>query len=132
MQSSFSNARLRNAFTLIELLVVIAIIAILAAILFPVFAQARAAARQASCLSNIKQVALASMMYAQDYDEGLIGYYAAQDRKALFEIAIVLALAIGAIAGAIFIATSLPLLTIVIGAAVLFVVGFIVIALLVG
>ena len=71
MQSSFSNARLRNAFTLIELLVVIAIIAILAAILFPVFAQARAAARQASCLSNVKQVALASMMYAQDYDERL-------------------------------------------------------------
>jgi hypothetical protein len=56
----------------------------------------------------------------------------AQDRKALFEIAIVLSLAIGAIAGAIFIATSLPLLTIVIGAAVLFVVGFVVIALLVG
>ncbi|MCX6391643.1 MAG: hypothetical protein NTX95_04000 [Actinobacteria bacterium] len=56
----------------------------------------------------------------------------AQDRKALFEIAIVLALAIGAIAGAIFIATSLPLLTILIGAAVLFVVGFVVIALLVG
>ena len=71
MQSSFSNARSRNAFTLIELLVVIAVIAILAAILFPVFAQARAAARQASCLSNVKQVALASMMYAQDYDETL-------------------------------------------------------------
>src|SRR5258708_6582096 len=59
----------RNAFTLIELLVVIAIIAILAAILFPVFAQARAKARQTTCLSNLKQIGLGSMMYAQDYDE---------------------------------------------------------------
>jgi prepilin-type N-terminal cleavage/methylation domain-containing protein/prepilin-type processing-associated H-X9-DG protein len=64
-----SQRRMRNAFTLIELLVVIAIIAILAAILFPVFAQARAKARQASCLSNTKQVGLAWNMYAQDYDE---------------------------------------------------------------
>lgn len=61
--------RTHNAFTLIELLVVIAIIAILAAILFPVFAQARAKARQTSCLSNIKQVGLAMLMYTQDYDE---------------------------------------------------------------
>jgi prepilin-type N-terminal cleavage/methylation domain-containing protein/prepilin-type processing-associated H-X9-DG protein len=61
----------RRAFTLIEILVVIAIIAILAAILFPVFAQARAKARQASCLSNVKQTGLAAMMYAQDYDETL-------------------------------------------------------------
>jgi|LSQX01.1.fsa_nt_gb prepilin-type N-terminal cleavage/methylation domain-containing protein/prepilin-type processing-associated H-X9-DG protein len=59
----------RNGFTLIELLVVIAIIAILAAILFPVFARARAKARQTSCLSNVKQISLALMMYAQDYDE---------------------------------------------------------------
>lgn len=61
--------RLRRGFTLIELLVVIAIIAILAAILFPVFAQARDKARQAACLSNAKQLALGVYMYAQDYDE---------------------------------------------------------------
>jgi prepilin-type N-terminal cleavage/methylation domain-containing protein/prepilin-type processing-associated H-X9-DG protein len=60
-----------SGFTLIELLVVIAIIAILAAILFPVFAQAREKARQVSCLSNMKQVGLALQMYAQDYDETL-------------------------------------------------------------
>ena len=59
----------RPGFTLIELLVVIAIIAILAAILFPVFAQARAKARQAACLSNAKQIGLGCRMYAQDYDE---------------------------------------------------------------
>jgi prepilin-type N-terminal cleavage/methylation domain-containing protein len=61
----------KSAFTLIELLVVIAIIAILAAILFPVFAQAREKAREASCTSNMKQIALALRMYAQDYDERL-------------------------------------------------------------
>jgi len=60
---------LRRGFTLIELLVVIAIIAILAAILFPVFAKAREKARQTSCASNLKQIATASMMYSQDYDE---------------------------------------------------------------
>lgn len=61
----------RTAFTLIELLVVIAIIAVLAAILFPVFAQARAKARQATCLSNLAQLGHAGMMYVQDYDERL-------------------------------------------------------------
>jgi prepilin-type N-terminal cleavage/methylation domain-containing protein/prepilin-type processing-associated H-X9-DG protein len=60
---------MKKGFTLIELLVVIAIIAILAAILFPVFAKAREKARQTSCLSNIKQLGLAFLMYAQDYDE---------------------------------------------------------------
>jgi prepilin-type N-terminal cleavage/methylation domain-containing protein/prepilin-type processing-associated H-X9-DG protein len=61
----------RRAFTLIELLVVIAIIAILAAILFPVFARARENARRASCQSNLKQIALGMFMYKQDYDEKL-------------------------------------------------------------
>ena len=61
----------RRGFTLIELLVVIAIIAILAAILFPVFARAREKSRQAACLSNVKQINLAIQMYAQDWDESI-------------------------------------------------------------
>ena len=65
----------RRGFTLIELLVVIAIIAILAAILFPVFAQAREKARAAACMSNTKQIATASVMYVQDYDENLVPTY---------------------------------------------------------
>lgn len=64
-----SERREKRGFTLIELLVVIAIIAILAAILFPVFAKAREKARTASCQSNLKQIALSLTMYAQDYDE---------------------------------------------------------------
>jgi len=62
----------KNGFTLIELLVVIAIIAILAAILFPVFAQAREKARTISCLSNAKQMGTAIMMYAQDFEEAIV------------------------------------------------------------
>ncbi len=65
------SPRRQSAFTLIELLVVIAIIAILAAILFPVFAQAREKARAISCISNIKQITLAHQQYIQDYDETL-------------------------------------------------------------
>ena len=64
---------MKRGFTLIELLVVIAIIAILAAILFPVFAKAREKARQTSCLSNVKQMSLGAMMYVQDYDETFPG-----------------------------------------------------------
>ncbi|MBC8142036.1 MAG: DUF1559 domain-containing protein [Armatimonadetes bacterium] len=73
---SASSAK-RSAFTLIELLVVIAIIAILAAILFPVFAQAREKARQTTCLSNEKQMGTAMIMYVQDFDESfpMLQYY---------------------------------------------------------
>src|SRR5437764_14997077 len=69
MLTSRSAPSARRGFTLIELLVVIALIAILAAILFPVFAQAREAARKAGCLSNLNQLAKSTMMYGQDYDE---------------------------------------------------------------
>jgi prepilin-type N-terminal cleavage/methylation domain-containing protein/prepilin-type processing-associated H-X9-DG protein len=78
----------RNGFTLIELLVVIAIIAILASILFPVFARARENARRSACLSNLKQIGLGLMQYTQDYDEkypiqpnGQVPYYATHDNS---------------------------------------------------
>jgi prepilin-type N-terminal cleavage/methylation domain-containing protein/prepilin-type processing-associated H-X9-DG protein len=77
--------RARSGFTLIELLVVIAIIAILAAILFPVFAQAREKARASTCLSNQKQVSLALSMYGQDYDE-TFPFTIAQDPNTKAEI----------------------------------------------
>ncbi len=67
------NGMRKSGFTLIELLVVIAIIAILAAILFPVFARAREKARQTTCTSNLKQLALGMLMYVQDYDEKFPG-----------------------------------------------------------
>lgn len=70
------NYRRTSAFTLIELLVVIAIIAILAAILFPVFAQARESARQTVCTSNVRQIGLGVKMYVQDYDEQYPIFYA--------------------------------------------------------
>ena len=70
----------RRGFTLIELLVVIAIIAILAAILFPVFARAREKARQTSCMSNIRQLSAGAMMYSQDYDELVIPSWLASNK----------------------------------------------------
>ncbi|HLI47193.1 MAG TPA: prepilin-type N-terminal cleavage/methylation domain-containing protein [Chthonomonas sp.] len=69
----------KNAFTLIELLVVIAIIAILAAILFPVFAQAREQARKITCVSNARQIGLGIAMYIQDYDEKYCPYFSGYD-----------------------------------------------------
>src|SRR5699024_3226078 len=69
IKPSMNASRSHKAFTLIELLVVIAIIAILAAILFPVFARARENARRASCMSNLKQIALGYKQYTQDFDE---------------------------------------------------------------
>ena len=70
----------KRGFTLIELLVVIAIIAILAAILFPVFAQAREKARSAACSSNVKQIITANIMYSQDWDEGINLYFLGWDK----------------------------------------------------
>jgi len=75
-----------RGFTLIELLVVIAIIAILAAILFPVFAKAREKARQSSCLSNVRQLATAELSYAQDYDEMLVPYSLVVSGKYWYEL----------------------------------------------
>jgi prepilin-type N-terminal cleavage/methylation domain-containing protein/prepilin-type processing-associated H-X9-DG protein len=72
MKSRTAHVSSRRAFTLIELLVVIAIIAILAAILFPVFARARENARKTSCMSNMKNMALGAMQYSQDYDENMM------------------------------------------------------------
>src|ERR1700722_10670394 len=76
-----SSATRPRAFTLIELLVVIAIIAILAAILFPVFAQAREAARATACLSNSRQLGTGELMYSQDYDETILPWETAQDSQ---------------------------------------------------
>ena len=73
--------RAQRGFTLIELLVVIAIIAILAAILFPVFAKARENARKSTCQSNLKQMALGVLQYAQDYDEMVPGAYGNSKRN---------------------------------------------------
>lgn len=70
----YSRMRIKRGFTLIELLVVIAIIAILAAILFPVFARARENARRTSCSSNLKQIGLGILQYVQDYDETMPGH----------------------------------------------------------
>ena len=78
--------RTYRAFTLIELLVVIAIIAILAAILFPVFAKAREKARQSSCSSNVKQLSLGLLQYAQDYDERLPARYTAATNQWVYVI----------------------------------------------
>lgn len=74
--------RQAHGFTLIELLVVIAIIAILAAILFPVFARARENARRAACQSNLKQIGIAMAMYSQDYDERIVPEYLTADGTA--------------------------------------------------
>jgi prepilin-type N-terminal cleavage/methylation domain-containing protein/prepilin-type processing-associated H-X9-DG protein len=91
MQTQFPQRKPRRCgFTLIELLVVIAIIAILAAILFPVFAKAREKARQTACLSNLKQLGLGVMQYVQDYDETFpySRYYDSQGNMVPWPVAI--------------------------------------------
>src|SRR5436309_547217 len=75
----------KGGFTLIELLVVIAIIAILAAILFPVFAQARESARKTTCLSNLKQMGLGMTMYVSDYDEQAVPWNLRLNNKNLYD-----------------------------------------------
>lgn len=83
MQASYkgreADGRCRRAFTLIELLIVIAIIAIIAAILFPVFAQAKSAAKKAACLSNLHQITIGFLLYSNDYDDRVVSrtYYGA-------------------------------------------------------
>src|SRR5256885_5331095 len=81
MKRMFSS----RAFTLIELLVVIAIIAILAAILFPVFAQAREAARKTTCLSNLKQLGIGMQMYASDNDDQAVPWNLRLNNKNLYD-----------------------------------------------
>lgn len=77
-----SKIKSKFGFTLIELLIVIAIIALLAAILFPVFSRARESARRASCQSNLKQIGLGLLQYSQDYDEMMVaGYFGANNRN---------------------------------------------------
>jgi prepilin-type N-terminal cleavage/methylation domain-containing protein/prepilin-type processing-associated H-X9-DG protein len=86
-QSAAPLRELRRGFTLIELLVVIAIIAILASILFPVFARARENARRSSCQSNLKQIGLGHMQYVQDYDEKFPSTYVDLNNNATFDVA---------------------------------------------
>jgi len=87
MSLSGHSPRYRSSgFTLIELLVVVAIIAILAAILFPVFAQAKAKARQTVCISNEKQIATSILMYAQDYDEAIVPFQITVSPRVVFNM----------------------------------------------
>ncbi len=87
-QGELKPMKSNKAFTLIELLVVIAIIAILAAILFPVFAQARERARAIACLSNLDQIGIATNMYVQDYDETYPTGYSSQDPATIWRMSI--------------------------------------------
>lgn len=87
MSETSKKKRHRQAFTLIELLIVVSIISILAAVLFPVFARARESARKTSCLSNLKQLGTAWLMYAQDYDEktAIAVYYHGTDEEVAWD-----------------------------------------------